>query len=466
MIKVLIFGGTTEGRELARVCVLMQIKACVCVVSEYGEQLLPGDQNLRVHTGSLDCRAMINLIRELNPEMILDATHPYADKVSENVLAACKETGTAYQRVLRQESAGRPAGQEIWVSDMAAAVAVLEQDRRPVLVTTGSKELGIYGKLDNFQERVYARVLPGHDGIRACEELGLAGSHIIAMQGPFNRDLNRALLKQIDAGWLVTKESGSQGGFLEKLEAAEELGVRTIIVGRPRKESGISLTEACRRLAALGMAPDRQVFMIGIGMGSSGLMTEEARQAISRCDALIGAARMIRSAESFARKAVIKEGYLPSEIVTWIRDHPFYHTVGIVLSGDTGFYSGAKNLQAALRATGETWSIRMLPGISTVSYLCARLGTGWDDVHLCSTHGRICDLPEMIRQYPRVFCLLGGDDTVAAVCEMLKAEESIRFQISAGEALSYPDERIATGTPEEIGQMEWGKLVAVLVERI
>lgn len=452
---------------MARVCVAMQIKACICVVSEYGEQLLPGDRNLSVHTGRLDCRAMVELIRELNPELVLDATHPYADKVSEQALAACTETGTVYERVLRQESTGGlTAGAEIWVPDLAAAVTVLEQDRRPVLVTTGSKELGIYRKLTDYQERIYARVLPCHDGIRACEELGLAGSHIIAMQGPFDRDLNRALLTRIDAGWLVTKESGSQGGFPEKLEAAAELGVRTVVVGRPRQEEGISLAEAYRRLAALGIAPWRQIFLAGIGMGSTGLMTEEARAAISRCDAIIGAARMIASAKGLAPKAAVKESYLPSEIVAWLKEHPQYHTVGIIFSGDPGFYSGAKALQAALGTAGETWTVRILPGISTVSYLCARLGTGWDDVYLCSMHGRNCDLPALIRQYPRIFCLLGGEDTVAAVCELLLSERPVRFRISAGEALSYPEERIESGTPEEIGAMTWGKLAAVLIERI
>ena len=465
MIKVLIFGGTTEGRELARACVSMQIKACVCVASEYGEQLLPADRNLRIHTGRLERREMIELIREMNPELVLDATHPYADIVSEQVLAACMETGTAHERVLRQESTGFTGGQEVWVSDVAAAVAVLRQDRRPVLVTTGSKELGSYGMLADYQTRIYARVLPGHDGIRACEELGLAGSHIIAMQGPFSRDLNRALLKQINAGWLVTKESGKQGGFLEKLEAAAELGVRTIIIGRPRKENGISLAEACRRLAVFGTAR-RQLFLIGIGMGSAGLITEEAKEAICRCDAIAGADRMLRLAKTFVPGAAAKESYLPSEIAAWLEEHPEYHTVGVMLSGDTGFYSGAKTLQAVLKEAGEIWQIRMLPGISTVSYLCARLGTAWDDVYLCSMHGRSCDLPELIRQYPRVFCLLGGDVTVRDVCKMLRSEPSGRFRISAGEALSYPEEQIATGTPEAIGAMAWGKLAAVLIERI
>lgn len=466
MMKVLIFGGTTEGRELADFCAVRQIGACICVASEYGEQQLPEDRNIRVHTGRLDRQGMVSLIRELDPELVFDATHPYADKASENVLAACTETGTACERVLRSESVRAADGQEIWVADMAAAVAVLKQDRRPVLVTTGSKELGAFATLDDYRERIYARVLPSHEGIRACEELGLSGSHIVAMQGPFDKDLNQAMLKQLGAGWLVTKESGRQGGFLEKLEAARELGIRTVVIGRPVQETGISVTEARCRLAVFGHRPQRQVFLVGIGMGSAGLMTDEAKQTIGRCDVLIGAGRMIRAVTSLAPGAGVKESYLPAEIVGWLKEHPEYHRVGIILSGDTGFYSGAKTLKAALETAGEMWEVRMLPGISTLSYLCARLGTGWDDVYLCSMHGRTCDLAGLAGRYPRIFCLLGGEWTVAAVCELLKTVPSKRFRISAGEALSYPEERIVSGTPEQIGGMAWGKLAAVLIETI
>ena len=75
----------------------------------------------------------------------------------------------------------------------------------------------------------------------------MKGAHLIAMQGPFSKELNIAMLKDTDADYFVTKESGKAGGFEEKLEAAKETGVTLVVIGRPA-ETGHSVEETKKYL--------------------------------------------------------------------------------------------------------------------------------------------------------------------------------------------------------------------------
>ena len=99
-----------------------------------------------------------------------------------------------------------------------------------------------YTNVEHFKERLYARVLPMTSVVEQCIALGFQGKHLICMQGPFTVELNQALLKQINAKYMVTKDSGSNGGLDEKLEAAKKANAIPIVIGRPTQETGYSLS--------------------------------------------------------------------------------------------------------------------------------------------------------------------------------------------------------------------------------
>ena len=122
-------------------------------------------------------------------------------------------------------------------------------------MSTGSKELGLYAELDDDQERFYARVLSVWESVKKSMELGFDGKHLIAMQGPFSKELNVAMLRQTEADYFVTKESGNTGGFEEKYEAAMETGTVLVVVGRPEEE-GFGVEEVCQKIA--GQLADEQ----------------------------------------------------------------------------------------------------------------------------------------------------------------------------------------------------------------
>ncbi len=461
MSRVLLFGGTTEGRSLAEYLERAGAEVLVCVATEYGESLMEGTRFRTIHTGRMDRKEMEALMCRERFAAVVDATHPYASLVSENVKAACVATDTEYLRLSRARE--MLDGDVIRAGSMEEAAAFLAETKGNILVTTGTKELSKLARIPDFAERVYARVLPAKESIAECQKLGLGGSHIIGMQGPFEEALNEAMLRHIHAGWMLTKESGKQGGFAEKKRSARKAGASLVVITRPGGEKPIQEGDDELRIRGilcerLGISPKRSIRIIGIGMGARDGMTGEAAAACEDADVLIGAERMVQAAASFGKPMFIS--YRPQEIREYVYAHPEYERIGLLLSGDVGFYSGAAKLLEAFQKE-ET---RLYPGISTVAYLCSRAKTAWEDVRLLSLHGRSPNLIGAVCASKKVFALTGGRDGVREICKKLLAYGLSQVKVTVGERLSYPQERILSGTPGELLEESYDGLCALLIQ--
>ncbi|MGI5823653.1 MAG: precorrin-6A reductase [Dethiobacteria bacterium] len=248
MKKLLIFGGTSEGRRLLQALASYPVAVTLCVAGAYGHALLPVEsEKLKICVGRLNAEQMAALTRRGNFSCIVDATHPYAAAVSVNIKEAAAATQVPYLRLLRKKS---DTGAGIIVPSLRAAAELIGELQGMALITTGSKELTVFTKIPGFKERLYLRVLPAVESIRACLALGFPARHLIAMQGPFSRELNKALLQQFNIRILVTKDSGLAGGFPAKKEAARELGVQLIVLRRPQ-EAGLSYRETVAKILEL-----------------------------------------------------------------------------------------------------------------------------------------------------------------------------------------------------------------------
>lgn len=246
--EVLVFGGTTEGREMAEW--LSARGTCSVVVSsltEYGGSLVEGLPNVESFTGRMLPDVMEQLMRTRPFSCVVDATHPYAAGVSTSIATACENTSTPLLRVIRE---GEPVGPWTGVQDAAEAARLVAECTGNVLLTTGSNDLAVYvAAVDGYKERLYARILPLEKSIANADSLGIPLDHIVAMKGPFSKELNCALIRQFDIKVLVTKASGKSGGFWEKVEAARECGAELIVVHRPVEEEGLNIAEAKSELA-------------------------------------------------------------------------------------------------------------------------------------------------------------------------------------------------------------------------
>lgn len=434
MYKAIVFAGTTEGYALCEFLAENRVSVYACAATEYGGSLLQENEFLHVSTGRLKTEDMEELFRKENPEIVLDATHPYAAEVTKNIRTACESAGVLYQRILRPE--GEKNSEAIYVESTEEAAAFLSGTEGNIFLTTGSKELAKFTGIPDYKERLFARVLSIPSVIRSCAELGIEGKHLIGMQGPFSAEINEAMLRQFQCSYLVTKDTGLAGGFPEKMEACQRCGVTPVIIGRPLKEEGLSLQDARVFLSKIfGFTLSQKISLVGIGMGAEKTLTLEGKKALNEAELLIGAKRMTEAVQKPGQ--MVLHEYRSEKIVEYIREHPKYRTVAIALSGDVGFYSGAKKLINQLDG-----NVEVICGISSVVYFMSKIGLSWDDAKIVSAHGRNCNLISLIRHNPKVFSILGTEDGVAVLASRLVYYGMGDVTLYVGENLSYENEKI------------------------
>lgn len=247
-MKILIFGGTTEGRRLSYGLAELGAEVTVSVATAYGAEEQGEKDGISVVTGRKKEEEMAGLLEGQN--LCVDATHPYALEASGNIRRACETAGVAYVRLLREESPLIP--EAVYAADAKEAAEYLAEKEGNILLATGTKELPAFDVLE--RERLFPRILPMAENLAVCEAMGIPRRNIIAMQGPFSQTLNEALMEQFHIRYLVTKDGGKAGGFSEKIQAARQKDVLPVILRRKR-EQGKSFEEIlvlCREAIRCG----------------------------------------------------------------------------------------------------------------------------------------------------------------------------------------------------------------------
>ena len=467
MKDVFIFSGTTEGRSLATWLASKGVMVHVRVATDYGADVMEPDDNIDVQVGSCGgAEGIARVISENMYEFVVDATHPYATTVSKHIREGCQQAGAEYIR-LRREDSDVSEDDIVTVDTVSDAVDYLKDREGVILAATGSKELDRYTAIPDYRERVVARVLSTMDSVKRAVELGFEGRNLICAQGPFPEDVNYATLRQIDARYLVTKDSGTVGGYEEKVRAARRAGVTVVLVRKP-DDSGHPYDEVMSMLEQrLGIpheetvpepAGRREVLLVGIGMGP-GDMTVRATEKVRRADLLIGARRMLDAVDTSGRDVLAE--YRSDAIVDYMDSNPEYGRIAVLLSGDIGFYSGAKGLLSKIDRS--RYDVDTEAGISSAVYLCSKMGETWQDAYLTSAHGRDSNIVGLVNTHPKVFTLLSGEDTVHAMCRQLFDYGLNDVSVTIGQDFGYPTERIFTGTPSECLDTEFGDLCVALI---
>ncbi|MBO6146757.1 MAG: precorrin-6A reductase, partial [Lachnospiraceae bacterium] len=471
MSRILLFAGTSEGRKLAEKIALAGQKALVCVATEYGTQMMPDLDGVEVHQGRLTESQMESLMESEDFVCVVDATHPYATVVSENIKAAAEATLVTYIRLKRNTDSKSDLNKPgvHYFDDNESCAMALEGTRGNILLTTGSKELAVYMKRGSLKDRVIARVLPGTESLKICESLGLSGRDIIAMQGPFSKEMNLAQIRDYKITVLVTKMTGHAGGFFEKALAVDEAGISLFVIGNPDYTEGMSFEEVCSRLSQLTGARigrDRQfeVAVIGCGMGSEGYLTNDARIAIDDAQYVFGSKRMV---DIFGGEKQSFPFYKPVDIIQYLDRlssslaDDTIKTV-VLYSGDSGFYSGAAALMPALydwkneqKDRGTKVYIRQIPGVSSISSLASLLNIPYEDSSVLSMHGVEQDdesdmtLVTTVRNSERTFLLVSKPSDLIHYGKVLNDAGLGKVQLVMALDMGTPDCRLFSMTAEE-----------------
>ena len=231
---ILVLGGTSDSLEICdRINKYKNLPYILSVTTSYGEDLARKYAK-NVITVKLAKEDMINFIEQNNINKIIDATHPYAIEVSKNAIQCATELNIDYIRYERKSLIDSINYENKYiVNSIEDACKIAREKGRNIFIGTGSKNLPQI--VDFIPDRnLIVRVLPTSDVILSCENLGLNADNIIAMKGPFNQSINEEFYKHYDIDIVITKESGTAGGFLEKVNACEALKIPVVIIAREK----------------------------------------------------------------------------------------------------------------------------------------------------------------------------------------------------------------------------------------
>ncbi|MHA4989963.1 cobalt-precorrin-6A reductase [Cetobacterium somerae] len=227
-----VIGGTKDSRDFIESFPFKE-KLVVTTATEYGGKLLENIEDIKVFCKRLDLEGMNKFIEENNINKIIDLSHPYAEEVSRNAIECSRVKEIDYIRFERENLVSEDGVIEF--SDLEFMIKYLESLEGNILVTLGSNNLHKFENIKN-KSNIYFRILPKWEMIKKAEDLGILPKNIIAMQGPFSKELNVAMMRQLNIKYIVSKKGGNTGGEREKIESAKEIGAMSVMLSRPTVE--------------------------------------------------------------------------------------------------------------------------------------------------------------------------------------------------------------------------------------
>lgn len=203
----------------------------------------------------------------------------------------------------------------------------------------------------------------------------------------------------------------------------------------------------------------KKVFIIGLGIGNFDYMHKKASEAIEICDCLIGAKRMLKDFLNLNKQ--IYESSNAENICKYIIQGDI-KTYGILVSGDSGFYSLSKYITKLLLKK-EDVQVENIQAVSSLQYFASKLNLSWDNIKYVSAHGRNLNIISNVIFNKKTFILTSGDFGPNNICEILTSKGLGRLKVSVGENLSYDNERIVENEAASIAQMRFDSLAVMIV---
>lgn len=224
-----VVGGTSESRLVAEV--LENHDYIITYATKDGLEFSDSHATLK-ETSSFE------FAKDNEFDLIIDVTHPFAKNITRHVKDAANRLNIPYLRYEREVTEFPKEVLEL--SSFEECYEYLKTITGTVFFTTGSNNVPDFEKVKGNNRFVY-RILPSVDSLKKVRETKVEMKDIVAMLGPFNEEVNMALLRAFNASYLVTKDSGKAGGTDEKITAALKLGIKPIVIAR--SEEGTSSFE-------------------------------------------------------------------------------------------------------------------------------------------------------------------------------------------------------------------------------
>jgi precorrin-6A/cobalt-precorrin-6A reductase len=252
--RILLLSGTSEGPLLARALLAAGFEVRATVTREEARENLFGSllRDVLVEARGFTQESLTDFLAQQEADLVLDATHPFAVRITRLAHEVCLRLGVPYIRYERPDWEP-PEGTRL-VDSFTEAAELLPSLASRVLLTIGAKQLKHFAPLQGKLHLV-ARILPSVLSIQQALAAGFTQDRLLCLRPPFSREFNRAILREYGIELLVTKASGREGGVEEKVLAAFDLGREVVMIRRPEQADGTGVcsveaaVQACREMA-------------------------------------------------------------------------------------------------------------------------------------------------------------------------------------------------------------------------
>lgn len=250
--RVLLLSGTSEGPVLARALLDEGFEVLTTVTTEEArENLFGGMKNgLKVEVRGFTEDSLSDFLERGGADVVLDATHPFAVRITQTAHSVCGRLKVPYIRYERADW-NAPEG-TLFADTFPEAAKILPSLGSRIMLTIGSRQLKHFVHLHGCLE-LFARILPNPRSLEQARKAGFTADRLLCLRPPFSRETNKKIFQQYKTEVMVTKASGPQGGVIEKVMAARELGIQVLMIRRP-DQSGLPSVftvevalEACRK---------------------------------------------------------------------------------------------------------------------------------------------------------------------------------------------------------------------------
>ncbi|WP_335971425.1 cobalt-precorrin-6A reductase [Streptomyces sp. CA2R106] len=237
-MHVLVLGGTTEARQLARLLAARERTVTSSLAGRVAAPTLP-EGNVRIG-GFGGVEGMARWLREHHVDAVVDATHPFAERISANAAEAATRTGVPLLALRRPGWTPVPGDDWRFADSLAQAAQLLPDLSDRVFLTTGRSGLAAFAGLDGLWFLVRSVDPPEGEVPRRMT--------VLLDRGPYTLQGEREVLREHRIGVLVTKDSGG-AATAAKLVAAREAGLPVVVVRRPPVVAGVEVAQDVERAA-------------------------------------------------------------------------------------------------------------------------------------------------------------------------------------------------------------------------
>ena len=220
---ILLLAGTTESKEIAK---SLKENFIISVATDYGYKSFKKEFPNTIKA-NFDEKSLVEFIKERKITKIIDATHPFAFNITKIAQKAAKKTNIAYENRKREIKNSHEYEKALFFSSKDDLFDFLRCNCKRILFTIGSRHIHLFK--DFFKNSVF-RILPYEESIKHLRELGINPKNIIALEGPFSKRFNIAIIEEFGIDCIISKNSGKEGGLNNKIEAAKDKNIYILIL--------------------------------------------------------------------------------------------------------------------------------------------------------------------------------------------------------------------------------------------